>query len=313
MFSRLNHHHQSGVAACPTAPPTLTAPYDFLKARDTLLAHHRHLESLLDSVLATLTLIHESESTTHIPLPYSPHLPGVFDLISCRISTQTTVLPTSLPLVTTPPAPPAPATPATYAAVADPHCVTPPTAGPRRAAPPTAPDPTIAKHPVARHPAAERPPRVIIRFDKEPAHLPPPLRRSPAALYDVIVATLDSLALLPKMAESKPFLAGVHWTKGGNLALHPATEICTAKFLAGQSDIIWLAIRSLLGLADDRPRPVFDTDERWHSVVFHGVPVPAPREEALQFFTHERVDEWVTSSSSLGKLWECSKQMPNDS
>ncbi|KAF7329013.1 hypothetical protein MVEN_02531400 [Mycena venus] len=193
MFSRLNHHHQSGVAACLTAPPTLTAPYDFLKARDTLLAHHRHLESLLDSVLATLTLIHESESTTHIPLPYSPHLLGVFDLISCRISTQTTVLPTSLPLVTTPPAPPAPATPATYAAVADPHCVTPPTADPRRAAPPTAPDPTIAKHPVARHPAAERPPRVIIRFDKEPTHLPPPLRRSPAALYDVIVAALDSL------------------------------------------------------------------------------------------------------------------------
>ncbi|KAF7333180.1 hypothetical protein MVEN_02383800 [Mycena venus] len=306
MFSRLNHHHQSGVAACPTAPPTPTTPYDSLKARDTLLVHHRHLETLLDSVLATLTLIHGSESTTHIPLPYSPHLLGVFDLISRHISTQTTSLPTSLPLVTTPPAPPAPAAPATYAAVTDPHRVTPPTADPRCAASPTAPDPIIARRPITRHPATERPPQVIIRFDKEPTHLPLPLRRSPAALYDVIVAALDSLALLPQMAESKPFLAGVHWTKGGNLALHPATEICTAKFLAGQSDIIWVAIRSLLGLADDRPCPVFDTDERWHSVVFHGVPMPAPREEALQFFTHERVDKWVTSSSSLGKLRECS-------
>ncbi|KAF7372291.1 hypothetical protein MVEN_00088900 [Mycena venus] len=170
MFSRLNHHHQSGVAACPTAPPTPTTPYDSLKARDTLLVHHQHLETLLDSVLATLTLIHESESMTHIPLPlpYSPHLLGVFDLISCHISTQTTYLPTSLPLVTTPPAPPAPAAPATYATVADPHRITPPTADPRRATSPTAPDPIIPRRPIARHPAAERPPRVIIRLTKNP-------------------------------------------------------------------------------------------------------------------------------------------------
>ncbi|KAJ7501691.1 hypothetical protein B0H11DRAFT_2371985 [Mycena galericulata] len=302
MFSRPNHHHQNGTAACPTAPLQPTQLFSSLEARDNLLTHHRHLETLLDSALATLTLIHESESTAGSPLPYSPHLLGVFHLLSCRISPQTiatTDTPVSLPDPATT-RPDLPIAPATYAAVTQ---------------SPTTSETHTAKHPIAdsppvrdaAQPSAQRPTRVIIRFDKEPAHLPRvKARLSPAALYAAITTALRPL--FENMTHVKLFLAGVGWTKSGNIALHPAAEGCTAKLLAAHSDTIWEAIRPLLRLADDRECPVFDTDDKWHSVVFHGVPMPARRTEALEFFAQARemINGWVTSPSSQGELREYS-------
>ncbi|KAJ6554194.1 hypothetical protein B0H19DRAFT_1262583 [Mycena capillaripes] len=79
----------------------------------------------------------------------------------------------------------------------------------------------------------------------------------------------------------KDVLTGVHWTKSGNLALHP-TETCTARFLIAQSDTIWTAIRPLLHLPDDSGCPVLDTDEMWHSS-----------------FSMDFVEEWVTTPDGL--------------
>ncbi|KAK6984607.1 hypothetical protein R3P38DRAFT_3409993 [Favolaschia claudopus] len=153
--------------------------------------------------------------------------------------------------------------------------------------------PLHVAHPRAR----ERPPCVVIRLDREPAHLPRAVRRSPAVLYEAASAALSS-------ASSNRLLAGIGWTKGDNISLHPDPDTCTPKLLASHSEIIWSAICPLLGLSDDRPPPVFDTDEKWHSVVFHGVPHPCV--DLNEYITHERVNSWVTSASSQGKLREFS-------
>ncbi|KAJ6536164.1 hypothetical protein B0H19DRAFT_1079687 [Mycena capillaripes] len=184
---------------------------------------------------------------------------------------------------------------------------------PRRTASPLTPDFNTDK-PIADPPKSPRiarqtavkPVHVIVRFDKSPELLPRPLRTNrgwhEAKLYGAI-----SSALLPlfdnstNVAHMKDVLAGVHWTKSRNLALHP-TETCTARFLIAQSDTIWTAICPLLHLPDDSGCPVLETDEMWHSVVFHGVPMPAPSAHALTRFTWDFVEEWVTTP---GRLREC--------
>ncbi|KAF7350061.1 hypothetical protein MVEN_01307800 [Mycena venus] len=294
MFSRPDHHHQSGPAACPAGPSLPTPPYSSVGARDHLIDHHRHLETLLDSTLATLTLIHaESAAGGHCLLPYSPHLLGVFNLISHHIISPIPTTPSTPVPTTTHTEATAPLAPTSYTAAT-------------RVMSPTPPETNMAKQPTAkpRAPIVEKPPRIIIRFDREPAHLSRPQRPSPATLYSAITNAL--LPLLDDTTNTRSCLAGVQWTKSGNLALHPATDVCTAKFLASHSYTIWSTIRPLLGLPDDRESPAFDTDERWHSVVFHGVPMPAPKTDAPKVFTRELVDEWVTSPSSQGSLREYS-------
>ncbi|KAJ7875214.1 hypothetical protein B0H13DRAFT_1894234 [Mycena leptocephala] len=166
------------------------------------------------------------------------------------------------------------------------NSATPPTSSPR----------------AARLPAAQRSARVIIRFDQEPHSLPRPLQCNPADLDQGIVKVLRPL--MDRTAHQKQRLAGVQWTKGGNIALHPAAEMYTAKFLVDHSNLIWSSIRPLLGFTEDRKCPVFDTDGQWHSVVFHGVPMPQPPTGALEFYaTHrEQIEHWVTSPASQGQL-----------
>ncbi|KAF7372155.1 hypothetical protein MVEN_00074600 [Mycena venus] len=183
----------------PAAPQQSGLLFSSLGARDSLLAHHRHLDSLLDSALATLTLIHESESTTDSPIPYSPHLLGVFYLLSCQMTTQTTTttVPASFPTpaATQLDSPPAPA-PATYADVSQ---------------SPAAPETNMAKSPaIADSPACQPPTQkhahVIIRLEKlrEQSHLPP-LKSRPgaAALYGAITTALR--LLFSNMAHEKLF------------------------------------------------------------------------------------------------------------
>jgi hypothetical protein len=143
---------------------------------------------------------------------------------------------------------------------------------------------------------AEKPARVIIRFDKGPTQ---PKKTNPPILYEAITKELLCLFEKPP-SHPKSVLAGVQWSKNGNLVLHPAAESCTAQFLVAQSETIWTTIRPLLRLPEDHECPIFDTDERWHSVVFHGVPRPAAH---ANVFTHKLVEPWVTSA---GKLRECS-------
>ncbi|KAF7357425.1 F-box domain-containing protein [Mycena sanguinolenta] len=82
MFSRSNHH-QVGL----TVPPPCDVALDCsLRAQDDLLSHHKHLESLLDSALATLVLLHDSETAAGTTLPYSPHLLAVVRHLASRIA-----------------------------------------------------------------------------------------------------------------------------------------------------------------------------------------------------------------------------------
>ncbi|KAF7371981.1 hypothetical protein MVEN_00056100 [Mycena venus] len=142
--------------------------------------------------------------------------------------------------------------------------------------------PAIADSPACQ-PPMQKHAHVIIRLEKlrEQSHLPP-LKSRPgaAALYGAITTALR--LLFSNMAHEKLFLAGVKWTKNRNIALH--MEGGTAKFLVGHSETIWSAIRPLLGAAEDCEPPAFDTDNKWHSVVFHGVPMPACRADTIEFF-----------------------------
>ena len=50
------------------------------------------------------------------------------------------------------------------------------------------------------------------------------------------------------------------------------------KFIVEQQELIWPIIRPLLGLKETHRCPIFETDEKWHTVVFHGVPMLSPRQ-----------------------------------
>jgi hypothetical protein len=163
-----------------------------------------------------------------------------------------------------------------------------------------------AEHPIA-NPATRRIPapasrraRVIIRLDKEPNPVTPLKCPSGGSLHGKIAEALEPLmGRLDVLGHAKGSLglAGVEWTRSGNIALHPGTE-CTSKLLASHCEAIWAVVCPALGLAAERYKcPQFDIDERWYSVVFHGVPVP------LHFgdlYRRDFIDEWVTTSLSQG-------------
>ncbi|KAJ7712164.1 hypothetical protein B0H14DRAFT_2645478 [Mycena olivaceomarginata] len=80
-------------------------------------------------------------------------------------------------------------------------------------------------------------------------------------------------AILEDGVKNTMLVAGVQWSQRGNLVLLPAMDACTASFLLDQSHLIWTALRPLLRLPENYERPLFETDEPWHSVIFHGVPM----------------------------------------
>ncbi|KAJ7810452.1 hypothetical protein B0H14DRAFT_3757372 [Mycena olivaceomarginata] len=128
-----------------------------------------------------------------------------------------------------------------------------PSLGP--AMPERAASPSRSSAPACPEPVA-RPTRVIIRFDDAPQTLPRPLKADPLALYKAI-----SGALIDGFHNTR-LVVGVQWSRKGNLILHPA------------SPFIWPAIRPLLKLPEEYDCPAFETDEHWHSVVFHAAPAP---------------------------------------
>ncbi|KAJ7782952.1 hypothetical protein B0H16DRAFT_1494864 [Mycena metata] len=261
MILSSNHHHQ-GSALQPGPAPYLKSDLDGL-----VMSHYRHLESLLDSALATLALIQTATS----PPVFTPHLLGVLQLLAHHITqtTQTTSgmghspsLATTTPLTTSattsspdlPPRSPS----ATYAAVADAKPST-----PDHHATVTTPDIT----PDTTPDTSERPSRVVVRFDLAEKRFKPQ-RVDELRLYvDISKALGDSDA-------EGLLLSGVRWTKKGNLILRPAPNTCTAQFLVQHQGKIWATIRSRLQLPEGCEPPLFETDEPWHSVVFHDVPVP---------------------------------------
>ncbi|KAJ7796040.1 hypothetical protein B0H13DRAFT_2392830 [Mycena leptocephala] len=79
MISSVDQHHHGG----PTSSPAPIQHFsDDYCAQDELPAHYRHLESLLDLALATLTLIRDNTSS---PI-FTPHLVGVLRLLNRDIA-----------------------------------------------------------------------------------------------------------------------------------------------------------------------------------------------------------------------------------
>ncbi|KAJ6507906.1 hypothetical protein C8R47DRAFT_61355 [Mycena vitilis] len=257
MFSHSYHHHQN-------RKTTPTSTHDFVHAStpDQLLDHHRHLESLLDSALATVTLINLHATRPDYAPVYSSHLIQVIHALN-HLTTTHNPTPVETPTEThiPPTFPAATAVPgATYAEI---------TTSPSL---PTTHDPITTKHhhtaqslPPATPPPSERSTsaqsdRVVIRFDLKKTQ--PTVRAHPEVLYTHIEEALGDAH----------YLAGVRWTQRGNLVLYPHPATCTAKLLLQHASTIWAAIRPLLGVPD-KYTPRFESDSQWHSVVIHGAPV----------------------------------------
>ncbi|KAJ7667312.1 hypothetical protein B0H17DRAFT_1088782 [Mycena rosella] len=225
------------------------------------------------------------ESTPTHGQHFTPHLLEVLRLLNHHISPLPSIPPpTTLPTATasataaatTPPCP------ATYASAARPsssespinpdnHTLT--RSGSSRRSPSPSPSPTLhdMPSPTTRSSAKKPPTQVIVRFDRQAASgRPQPTRTSPLDLKDAVEDALRScFDTFPR------FLAGIQWSRNRNLILHPDLGFCTEKFIAEQCKQIWTVLRPLLGLAGNHPCPSFETDEKWHSVVFHGVPMLA--------------------------------------
>ncbi|KAJ6490930.1 hypothetical protein C8R45DRAFT_1213111 [Mycena sanguinolenta] len=294
MFSRSYHHHQDATGAAP--PPT--APLSSWSPRPDLHStHHNRLECLLDSALATLALLHEPHYYASTPLTFSAHVAEVLLALNRYILIDPTtagLAPLSpSPEPTTNEAMPT-GTPATYAATADParaksmtpdantntHPVTPSSRA-------TIPIPSTAgSRTTANDRKKQRASRLIIRFD---TNLPAPKRVDVRTLYNAIAKEL--------LEYGASQLAGVQWTRKGNLVVHARPGVGSPKLLLTQDGEIWKAIRPVLGFPVKYKPLKFEVDEPWYSVVLHGAPMPPSRDPAditltdIQFWLDYGVSE----------------------
>ncbi|KAJ7438200.1 hypothetical protein B0H11DRAFT_1935391 [Mycena galericulata] len=292
MFSHSDHHHQNALGGRPTLTTATAGGLNPTTITDQLLAHHRHLESLLDSALATLTLITLTNTTT--TLSYTSHVLQVVQALTYHIAFDSdhTPTPPTVPSNHLDNAPTAIAPTATYAAVTVPHgaqssSLTTPDRKTTERRP--SPSPPSRPAPNDTHPAVPQITRVVIRFDLEPNHSP--TRADPLELYSAIARALSP--------SEETMFGGVQWTQRGNLVVKPARHL-TAEFLLSQKAKIWKAIHPLLGLPAAYSRPPFELDNPWHSVVFHGVPTPPDRKPDT--FTLEAVEAWLDPGDVKGPV-----------
>ncbi|KAF7349380.1 hypothetical protein MSAN_01727800 [Mycena sanguinolenta] len=324
MFSRSNHHRQEGLTVPPPQEPT----FDFsLRAHDDLLSHHRHLESLLDSALATLVLICDFETAASTALPYSPHLLAVIRHLASRIFPMSPLLTaTSGSAATAAPDETLPT--AQAAAAATSHDTNPATQIPAPAAPDTAatshdintatqipapvgPETNNITTPQVEVVAAVTPMqrgghgRLNIRCSRVLSELPTSALPDAPSLYVAVIRALMPLA--EKNTPQRALLAGAGWTKNRNIVLHAAGGNYTVKFLHKHRDAIWSRLRPLLELTDDSLCPPCDAGNTWHSVVFHDVPVP-PNRRTVAWFNGSRstILGWAKPRSSEGIVHEFS-------
>ncbi|KAJ7769647.1 hypothetical protein DFH07DRAFT_768915 [Mycena maculata] len=300
MTSSFDHHHRNGlpVSAAPTEPctqATTLAPICQIH-----MDHHRHLESLLDSAPATLTVVREN--TTQLQ-NFTPHLLELLRVLNRHILPSSSTTPSmDMPMTTaaTVPssAPTTPIHPATYASAAR-RSESPGTSENNTAKqyePRPSPTPSLPSMLQDTTSHSELPTRVIICFDRGIASGKQcPTQACPLTLKDTIKCALrsnfDTEHSFPK------FLAGVQWSQKWNLILHPDLEFCMAKFISEQSQQIWAAISPLPGLPEC---PLFETDAKWHSVVFHGVPMLADRRP--EAYTHSMISTCEVAGDMHGEL-----------
>lgn len=264
MFSHSNHHHEnvSGTSSRPTCPVHSAG----------FTAHQQTLESILDSALATISLLQDA---TTDQISYTPRTIAVLQAISRRIlaHSPTTPLRATPELTPAPPlsfAVPPPLPTATYAQA---------TASITPIIPLSSPSTALADN---HHPT----PRVILRFDQFP-------RISPTQA-DTFMLYRAISGVLPKRQ-----ISAVNWTRNGNLAIHAATGFRDVRHIIRQDDEIWKAIKPLVGPTMEY-MPEFDTDALWHSVVFHGVPVPPSRK--LESFRQLIVEDSLMENPITGEV-----------
>ncbi|KAJ6579479.1 hypothetical protein DFH09DRAFT_1275846 [Mycena vulgaris] len=273
MFSRSHHHHQ--IPAATTAPSSWTAsPEDHI-------AYQQRLESLLDSALATLALLHEGHYAP-VPPTFSRHTTEVLLALNRHIFTHPTITTCPVPVPTPAPAPSLPraephfATPATYAATADPGRST-----------PKPPNPHTNKHSAVPSSRTTSPVPSTQVAPGTAATNRARLRASRLILYKTVNDALPA---------HTNQISGIQWTRKGNLVINARHGYCTAKLLAAQQVKIWNAIRPVLGLPRTFEQPKFEVDEPWHSVVLHGVPMPPSR--SLDHIHLDDIQFWLDAAEA---------------
>ncbi|KAJ7156579.1 hypothetical protein C8R43DRAFT_1125767 [Mycena crocata] len=211
----------------PILTTTPVPSFTFTRTPDQLTSHHQHLESLLDSVPATIIQA----------LNYYTLAPSTNPKAAAHPAT--TDSPHHAP------------TPAMYAAIA--HSPSPTTSDPH----PTKQWFRSLPAPSASRTALQS---VTIWFDLNTTHVP---ARPPS--YELYLAIADALA-------DPTLLGGVRWSQRGNLILQGSQEY---------------------------PRPIFETDARWHTVVLHGI--PASTASAPDFLDTEGARIWLEDCTGTTK------------
>jgi hypothetical protein len=263
MFSRCYHHDQMAPDASPAPPTPFTTCQPLGAGLDHLSAHHHRLESLLDSALATLTLIRDNAPSA-APPTFSSHMTQVLRALLRHTLAPSTPCPIADAVLgaQAPQPEPQPAAYAqTAASTATDYVVMPKACEPNKMEPSsTSPFPS----PLPTRSAPVRP-DLIFRFDLEPRCTRP----HPSAVFKAIIAAKPVIG-------SSLTLVGVQWTHSGNLSLNLVGKdgaTVPAKDCLARVPAIWGAIRVLLGFSNQHACPRVDTGEPWHAVVIHNVPV----------------------------------------
>ncbi|KAF8182812.1 hypothetical protein K438DRAFT_2020813 [Mycena galopus ATCC 62051] len=310
-----NHHDQNKVAAPSTylAPPLYTGDYTIQS--DPLSAHHTRLEALLDSALATLTLIRDYT-------PISPVLTFRSAEVLRALCRHASVPPTPTRDTTTPapvpspsPSPTPSSTPATYAEATTRTASDPVVSATADEPTPTHPVATVtADKPTPSHPVA------TVTADKPTPTHPQPKAPSPTpdlifrfdhlhTEHNILVANRLHPARLFYYMEAKTIigdlkLASIRWTTRGNLTLAFAhNKQFTMAEVREQVPHLWTFLRSILRLPETCPPVTVDHGGPWHNVVIHSVPVPHDTlDDGTLVISTDKVNSWLRSCGVTGDI-----------
>ncbi|KAJ6607852.1 hypothetical protein B0H10DRAFT_1955896 [Mycena sp. CBHHK59/15] len=273
-----------------------------------LTAYYQHLESLLDSALATLMIIHNIVSESE-PLTYTTCTTNILRVLSRNITATLTVsTPTPTPASTPAPVCPMTTVPitATYAwkhnreqkdnqnipsdkyrserthfrdGVGD--------AGQRIH--------TQGPKELGEREAGHK--LIAVRIEKAVCEeLATPGKRDRTKLYHTITDAIEAGTTTPK---ENLLLTGIWWTQNRNLTLQLSPDADSVKSIGAHASAIWDAVRPLLGFPEGQAHPQFDWGNPWCSVVFHDVPVCGrPKHK----FTPKTVQTWLGTGDFSGTV-----------
>ncbi|KAK7021479.1 hypothetical protein R3P38DRAFT_3397014 [Favolaschia claudopus] len=260
MFSHSDHHHVASPIPAQGATTAFLSSTPAISTPDRASSHLCRLETLLESALATLTLIHDI-GTIHYP----DHILDLIGAVQRRITAH---IPDTAP--------------------SDPNDAS---------SPPPKPSSDVLSHPpdkdketktdhmtYARAAAAARPEPptlrsesldIVLRFDLDPSLKDPApgLGSHPQSIFNAL-----NRAFPP--SQGKRLFSGVRWTRNWNLIIQVEPGTGSTSFIIDKyASQIWNIIRPVLHFPAGHPIPAFDTGDAWHSVVFHNVP-PLPERQA---------------------------------